>query len=87
LASFKNNVGNVALIFLGKQQFRDFRDLGYESLTAVVMSSIFWDITLRSPLKFNRPMALLATCFHADFLFRLFFDPEDRGDMLLRNVG
>jgi hypothetical protein len=26
-------------------------------------------------------------CFHAGFLLGLFFDPEDRGDMFLRNVG
>jgi hypothetical protein len=30
---------------------------------------------------------LLATCFHADFLSGLFFDPEDGGDMFPRNVG
>jgi hypothetical protein len=30
----------------------------------------------------------LATCFHAGFLLRLyFFDPEDGGDIFLRNVG
>jgi hypothetical protein len=27
------------------------------------------------------------TCFHAGFLLGLFFDPEDAGDMFLRNVG
>jgi hypothetical protein len=26
-------------------------------------------------------------CFHAGFLLGLFFDPEDGGDMFLRNVG
>jgi hypothetical protein len=31
--------------------------------------------------------ALLATCFHADFLLGLFIDPEDEGDVFLRNVG
>jgi hypothetical protein len=31
--------------------------------------------------------SLLATCFHAGFFLDLFFDPEDGGDMLLRNVG
>jgi hypothetical protein len=30
--------------------------------------------------------ALPATCFHAGFLLGLFFDPEDGGDMFLRNV-
>jgi hypothetical protein len=39
-------------------------------------SSIFWDITPRSPLKVNRRFALFATCFHAGFLLGLFFDPE-----------
>jgi hypothetical protein len=31
--------------------------------------------------------ALLVTCFHAGFLLDLFFDPEDGGEMFLRNVG
>jgi hypothetical protein len=40
-------------------------------------SSIFW----------GKPIALLATCFHAGFLLGLFFDPEDGGDIFLRYVG
>jgi hypothetical protein len=28
-----------------------------------------------------------AICFHAGFFFGFFFDPEDGGDMFLRNVG
>jgi hypothetical protein len=28
----------------------------------------------------------LATCFHSDFLFGLFFDPEDGVNMFFRNV-
>jgi hypothetical protein len=32
-------------------------------------------------------IALHATCFRAGFLLGLFFDPEDEGDMFLRNVG
>jgi hypothetical protein len=31
--------------------------------------------------------ALLATCYHPDFLLVLFFDPEDGGDMFLLNIG
>jgi hypothetical protein len=30
---------------------------------------------------------MLVTCFHAGFLLRLFFDPENGCDMFLRNVG
>jgi hypothetical protein len=32
-------------------------------------------------------MAQLAKCFRRDFLFGLFFGPEDGGDMFLRIVG
>jgi hypothetical protein len=32
-------------------------------------------------------VALLPTCFHAVFFLGLFSDPEDGGDMFLRNVG
>jgi hypothetical protein len=31
--------------------------------------------------------SVLATCSHTGFLLSLFFDPEDGGDMFLRNVG
>jgi hypothetical protein len=44
--------------------------------------NIFWDMTPCSPLSFNLP----ATCLLAGLL-KLFFDPEDGGDMFLRNVG
>jgi hypothetical protein len=63
-------------------------------------SSIFWDITPCSPLKVNwrfggtcrlHPQgriisrALSANCFHAGFLLGLFFDPENRGNMVPPN--
>jgi hypothetical protein len=55
---------------------------------AALKSTIFWDITPCSPLKVSRRFgALLATSFHARFLLALFFDPEDGGDMFLRNIG
>jgi hypothetical protein len=48
--------------------------------------------TYHHPLKGRiisraRNRALLATCFHATFLLGLFFNPEERGDIFLRNVG
>jgi hypothetical protein len=52
--------------------------VGFEVLTPVVMkSAIFWDITACSPLKVNISEE------HVTW----FFDPEDGGDMFLRNVG
>jgi hypothetical protein len=55
-------------------------------------SSIFWDTKPCSPLKANRLFGgaspyLLATGIHAGFLLGLFPDPENGGDMFLRNVG
>jgi hypothetical protein len=35
----------------------------------------------------KKPVALLTTCFHAGFLFGLFFDNEDGGYMFLQNIG
>jgi hypothetical protein len=57
---------------------------GSEVLTAAVMkSSIFWDITARSPLK-ARNQHEAPACYLAPSLF---FNPEDGGDKLLRNIG
>jgi hypothetical protein len=46
---------------------------------------------LCSPLKptdvSEEHIALLATCFQAGFLLGLYFEPEDEGDIFLRNVG
>jgi hypothetical protein len=43
--------------------------------TVFINSSIFWDIMQASYL------------FHTGFLFGLFFNPEDGGDMFLQNVS
>jgi hypothetical protein len=46
------------------------------------------NMSLPSSGSKNMPSkAPLATWFHSGFLFGLFFHPEDRGHMFLRNVG
>jgi hypothetical protein len=56
--------------------------VGFEVFTAVVMkSTIFWDITLCSPLSVNRRFGRTQPPSSA------IFDPEDGGDMFLRNVS
>jgi hypothetical protein len=52
-------------------------EVGFEVLTAVVMKSSI-SALLQSSLD---------TCFHAGFLPGVFFDPEDGGNMFLRNVS
>jgi hypothetical protein len=48
-------------------------------------SSIFWDITLCSPLKVSRRFGGICHLrLHVGFLFGLFSDSEDGGDMFLR---
>jgi hypothetical protein len=49
--------------------------------TCYLKNSILWNTTPCSPLQ-----AVIATCFRAGFLLGL-FDPENGGDMFLRNVG
>jgi hypothetical protein len=55
--------------------------VGSHVLTAVVT---FWDMTTCSHFKLNR-LFQIACQIHLSSM--LGFDPEDRGDMLLRNVG
>jgi hypothetical protein len=49
-------------------------------LFVTLRSTIFQDITPCS-------RTLIVTCFHVGFFLGLFFDPEEGGDMFLRNVG
>jgi hypothetical protein len=72
------------------------RYVGFEVLTAVFMKSIiFWDITpcslLKVIIRFGGTyhlhlQARFPTSFHSGILLGL-FDPEDGGDMYLRNIG
>jgi hypothetical protein len=41
----------------------------------------------KSSADIKNAWSLLTTWFHARFLLRLFFDPENGGDMFIRNVG
>jgi hypothetical protein len=59
---------------------------GFQILTAVKWWVLTWDVTPCSSLKVN-DVPLLATCFHVDILFDLFFDPEDGGEMFPQKVG
>jgi hypothetical protein len=50
----------------------------FEVPAAVVMkSSVFWDITLCSPLKFNRYEEHIVSKFRLEDVLGLFFDSED----------
>jgi hypothetical protein len=81
LLSNQLKINNVAIV-------------GFEVFTAVVMKSIiFCDMTPCNPSKFIRRfggiyrLILLAICLLAGFCLTYFFDPEDGGDMFLRNFG
>jgi hypothetical protein len=50
-----------------------------------LLSSISLPIHIQSEI-WGKPIALLVTFFRAGFLLGLFLDPEDGGDMFLRNV-
>jgi hypothetical protein len=69
-----------------------------ESVFLWLWRVVCWDIPPCSPFTVNRSFgggyrlhfqcqSQLATCFHAGFLLSLLFEPEDHGDMFLRNVG
>jgi hypothetical protein len=62
--------------------------VGFEVLTAVIMNISPPSSGLNKPITIpaRNHVPELATCFHRGILLRL-FDPEDGGDMFLRNVG
>jgi hypothetical protein len=50
----------------------------------IVKSTIFWDITPCSPLSTDVSDEHIASIFRGE---KINSDPEDGGDMFLRNVG
>jgi hypothetical protein len=48
---------------------------------------MFSDITSCKPLKDNILTNRITNSFHAGFLIRFFFDPEDGSEIFHRNVG
>jgi hypothetical protein len=51
-------------------------------MSVVMKDSNFWDITPCGSLKVNRRFGGSTALFHAGLLLRVFFDPEDGGDLL-----
>jgi hypothetical protein len=84
-----------------KNSIDNFDNVGFEVLTVVVMkSTIFWDITPCSPLSVNRrfegtyrhhlqgrKISWARNQRESRWQAELCFDPEDGGDIFLRNVG
>jgi hypothetical protein len=70
-----------------ENNFTVHADVIYQN-KSVMMSSIFWDITPCSPFKVNRRLGRTSSSYllYTRFLLGLFYDPEDGGNMLLRNV-
>jgi hypothetical protein len=63
--------------------------LGYNAVQSFESQPTFRRI-ISHPLsesKNKSSKAFLSTCFQADFLFGLFFEPEDEGYIFLRNVS
>jgi hypothetical protein len=61
----------------------------FEETISTLKSTTFWDITPCSPLKVNRIFegTYRSACHLSPwYLVRLFFDPEDGGDMFLRKL-
>jgi hypothetical protein len=46
-----------------------------------------WDLTSCGSLKAGVTCSLHPTCFYTGFMLDLFIDPEDGGDIILRNVS
>jgi hypothetical protein len=64
--------------------------LGYNVMYSVESQSTFRrNMSPPSSESKNKPSRNLQSCYllHAGFLLGLFFDPEDAGDMFLRNIG
>jgi hypothetical protein len=51
-----------------------------------IISSIFWNTMPHTPLKVNSRFGGTCYLLYAGLELGSFFDPEDGGDMFLRNV-
>jgi hypothetical protein len=56
----------------------------YNNTKVMIKSTIFWDMT---PCRDEEITDFLAICFQNSFLLGLLFEPEDGGDIFIRNVG
>jgi hypothetical protein len=63
---------------------RGSRSRGFEEFCLLGYNAV-WSIEIQPTFRRNISPGL-ATCFHVGILLGL-FDPEDGGDMFLRNVG
>jgi hypothetical protein len=69
-----------------------FIDVSRHMLKVEIVCLSDKDISVIFDVITDVTMTILSSCsscylLHAGFLLRLFFDPEDGGDIFLRNVG
>jgi hypothetical protein len=84
---------NISVANISFENVTNLKYFGTSVTNQNLKNIIFWDITPCSPLSFNRRFGetyrlhLQGRIIACWFLLNFFFDPEDGGDMFLRNVG